>query len=199
MNTIPEVPYRDMDYFFRKKHWFGVQKRPDHKVTAAFPNRMELDQAITDLQRAGIRNDEMYTSLVRGGCSLTAPERLFSLAPFFVPIGLVAGAVIGAIMGMLTYFGYLKFFGIAPFHNSFWQSMQASSIVGAFTLGIISLIFGLRLPEYQPWKFETDLPEGTHLLMVRAVEGEQAAMIQRVLQRRVEDTSFPEVTEQLAA
>lgn len=197
---IPEILYRDMDYFFRKKHFFGAQKKSDHNVSALFRERNSFNHAVADLQENGFRNDEIYTAVSHEGSVLDVPMRIVSVAPFFVPAGIVVGLVLGAMLGWLMHLGYFQFMSIEPFVSaSPWQALAATSTVGGFVVGILALVFGMRWPENQPWKFESQLPEGTLFLMVRTLSDQEAEKARMILRANVRGTSFPSVTEKLAA
>lgn len=195
---MPDFAYRDIDYFFRKKRFFGP--KTERNVTAIFHSRPALDRAVKELQASDFRNDDIFIALSHKGTVLDLPLRIVSIAPFVVPAGIVLGLVLGGLLGWAAQAGWLQFMGIAPFLNgSALESASASGSVGGFIGGILGLVYGMRIPEYRPWKFETTMPEGTLFLVVRTVNPAETELAQRVLSPLMEKNSAPVVSEALAA
>jgi hypothetical protein len=194
----PDFAYRDLDYFFRKKKFFGHSG--EHNVFAIFRNRSSLDQAVVQLQESGFRSDDIFIAQAQHGTVLDLPLRIVSLAPFFVPLGIFTGAILGALFGVAAQQGILHFLGIEPFSmGTIWESMSASSSVGSFVGGILGIVIGMRIPEYQPWRYETTAPDGSLFLVVRAVDAEETRKARSILEVYAGENGHAQVSSELAA
>ncbi|MGZ3692857.1 MAG: hypothetical protein ACXWQO_01315, partial [Bdellovibrionota bacterium] len=56
--STTEFAYRDIDHFFRKRHFLGG-KMKENIVTARFHDRRNLERAVLALQAASFRNDNI--------------------------------------------------------------------------------------------------------------------------------------------
>lgn len=195
---IPEFAYRDIDYFFRKKKFLGHSH--ERNVTSVYSDRAALNLAVKELQANGFRNDDIFITTSHHGTVLDTPLRIVSIAPFLTPLGILVGLILGGLMGWLTQMGTLQFFGIQPFvMDSGLVAASASSAVGGFVGGILGLIYGMRIPEYNPWKYETSAPQGTLFLVVRTVNEEETTRAAEVLDMTMDANTHPVVSEELAA
>lgn len=201
MNTRDDVPhfqYRDMDYFFRKKRFFG--KGPaERNVYAVFENHAAMEETIRHLRSEGFANDDIFLTKVRNGTLLDSAVGAFSIEPFLVPLGVAGGMLLGALCGWLAYFGNFSFFGIEPFVSSGpLSSAIATSIAWGFIGGILGILTGLTFLEYNPEKFETSYPEGTPFLVVRTLGDMEMEKARRVLNAHLLGADFAKVNDAAA-
>jgi hypothetical protein len=198
-NDSTEFAYRDIDHFFRKRQ-FVTHPHMERTVMATFHNRTHLDDAVRALQYSDFRNDDIFLTKSHNGSVLDTSLSIVSIAPFLVPLLIVVGFIIGNLLGLVTHEGYLSYFGISPFvDHSIITSMAAHGTVGAFMGGMLGTFYGMRIPEYQPWKYETSEPDGTLFLVVRTTNQEEVRIARQAMAPFLERESKVEIREQKAA
>jgi hypothetical protein len=147
------------------------EQKTEKRAYAVFRNEASLDKAVQQLLKLGITGRRMLTYNCEQGNFLDHPEALIEskLGEGAIAGGLI-GLVIGAICGFTGLVGFGEAAGLVAFQNPF----EGFAVCVAFGLigGVLGAMIGRLIPQYKVEAYETALPDGCILLIVKDVTGE---------------------------
>lgn len=149
---------------------------PGDSVFTLFTERKIAEDAVQALLADGFSGKEISTHVSRGGTWLDDQQRYSTKVIEGTAIGVFSGLFLGGIVEAIFDFSILGF-------NRF-ESIIAFACIGGMLAGVIGLIIGMGLKEYDTEKYETDLPDGRLLLQVRTRDQVANARARAILEAR---------------
>lgn len=137
-------------------------------VVGVFADRSQAQQALSELRRAGFRDDQL--GLMASGDSeygTTATDPSDSYAAEGGATGLAAGAGIGALWGLGIAAGVLPAIGPAIAGGTL-AAILSSAAAGAAAAGLAGTLIGLGIPKEEAEYYESELRAGRIILTVQA-------------------------------
>lgn len=157
-----------------------LQQEMETTEFAVFRDKATLEGAVDHLVREGFLHSEIYTFVSHDGNLL---DHSGGLKESKLGEGLIFGVVIGVTAGAL--FGWLTGYGFStPFTSVAMPrffSLLLFAVIWGFIGGMLGALIGRSIPEYQESKYETNLPDGTILLILKIAGEARAALAHQVL------------------
>ena len=157
------------------------------KNTAAFgiyKSRSQAESAVTALQQAGFRSDDISVLLPDQQSSEEFAHEKNTKAPEGTTAGAVAGGAVGGTLGLLAGIGALAIPGLGPF-------IAAGPIMGALAGagaggtvgGLVGALVGMGIPEYEAKRYEGRVKDGGILLSVHCDNSEWVGRAKKILEQ----------------
>ncbi len=141
-----------------------MQNKPSHlAVVGVFSDRQDAERAITDLESAGFRDDQIgiLTRPDRGAGAATTRETGSKAGE-----GAATGAVVGGILGAAA---SLLIPGVGPvIAGGILATVLGSAAVGAAAGGVLGGLVGLGVPEDEARYYEGEFKAGRTIVTVKA-------------------------------
>ncbi len=151
-------------------------------VTALFSKRNEAEDAFHDLRQAGFELDRIGIVTRYGGETNAVPELQASHAEQGAATGVVAGGLVGSVVGWAAATGLLMVPGIGPvLAAGTLATVVGGAAAGAAAGGLVGGLIGMGIPEAEARHLEQALQQGSVLLTVEA--GERGAEAVDILTR----------------
>ncbi|HLK64750.1 MAG TPA: hypothetical protein VKU19_15000 [Bryobacteraceae bacterium] len=136
-------------------------------VFGIYPSRLEMEEAVDRLRRAGFRSADISALLQDNQGTKDFAHEKNTKAPEGFCAGVIAGAIIGAVLGWFTGTGQL----VIP---NLVSITAAGPIVAAFAgaggigilFGLIGALIGMTIPEYEARRYEGRIRQGGVLMSV---------------------------------
>lgn len=153
----------------------------NHMVTATFSSRVAAEDALRRLEAIGIAEDQlgMIVSDSTRGTTFTFEET--TKADESAAAGATFGGVVGAVLAGVAGAGTLAIPGL---NLVIWGPIVAGLAglgAGAVTGGLIGMLVGAGIPEYEAKLYEESVKEGGILLVVRTKDKEQRKLVRDLL------------------
>ena len=136
-------------------------------VFGIFPNRAATEEAVEHLRSAGFRNTDISVLFSDNQGTKDFAHEKNTKAPEGATTGAVAGVISGGVLGWLTGIGALAIPGIGPFIAA---GPIVAALAGAGAIGVvggmIGVLVGIGIPEYEARRYEGRIREGGVLLSV---------------------------------
>lgn len=167
--------------------------QPAHELTefSVFHDQAKLKDAVSTLVENGFLHSEISTYVSHDGNLL---DHRGALKESKLGEGLLLGVVVGVISGAIFGFGtgqeFFTPFRAIPMPRFF--SLVLFSVIWGFIGGVLGALIGRSIPEYQEEKYETSLPSGSMLVIVKVLEPEHAQTARRILEEYGGQTVNPE-------
>lgn len=134
-------------------------------AVGVFTDRKKAESAVTDLQRAGFRPEQIGVA-TRGpeAALLDEPGGHETKAPEGAVTGAVAGGALGGIAGAVA--GLIP--GVGPIVGlGLLAAIGGGAAAGAVTGGLVGTLVGLGIPEEEAQTYQVDLEGGRTLVTVK--------------------------------
>lgn len=140
----------------------------------------DANMIVDNLRAAGFANSEISILLPDRAESELGYEK-HSKAPEGISTGVGTGALLGGALGWLAGIGSLAIPGVGPFiaAGPIMAGLSGAAIGGAVG-GVSGGLIGLGLPEYEAKKYEGRIKEGSILLSVRALSGDELRVAEKI-------------------
>jgi hypothetical protein len=136
-------------------------------VFGIYPSRLEMEEAVDRLRRAGFRGTDISALLQDNQGTKDFAHEKNSKAPEGFTIGAIAGAILGGVLGWLIGIGSLSMPQLGALATA---GPAVAALAGAGALGIlaglIGALVGLGIPEYEARRFEGRIRHGGVLVSV---------------------------------
>jgi len=167
---------------------------------AIFDDRVQAQQAIAQLQRAGFTEKEIgVTARDSGDADVLAAEGVKKThAKEGAIAGVAAGAGVGALWGLGILAGVLPGIGTAIAGGTL-AAILSSAAAGAATAGVAGTLIGLGIPEDEAKYYDQEFQAGRIVVTVDAGSRFQEAQSILVQNRGYDMVSAPERMERDAA
>jgi len=170
-----------------------LPSQPHSETTefAIFRTQEDLEGAVNHLVENGYTHSELSTFTSHKGSLLDHRGSLKeSKIGEGLLLGIIVGALSGAIYGWSTDYQFFTPFRAFPMPRFF--SLVLLAVVWGFVGGVLGLLIGRSIPEYKEEKYETNLENGTILLMVKVAEAARARLARRVFKAHGGESISPE-------
>lgn len=157
-------------------------RQPDLELTefSVFHDQEKLKDGVSALVENGFLHSEISTYTSHDGNLLDHRGGLKeSKLGEGLLLGVAVGIVGGAIFGFSTGQEFFTPFRAIPVPRFF--SLVLFSVIWGFIGGVIGALIGRSIPEYREEKYETTLPSGDMLVIVKVLEPEHALTARRIL------------------
>jgi F0F1-type ATP synthase assembly protein I len=136
-------------------------------VFGIYPSRLEMEEAVDRLHRAGFRGTDISALLQENQGTKDFAHEKNTKAPEGLSAGAIAGAIVGGVLGWLIGIGALT----VPHSASLVAAgpiVAALAGIGALGVlgGIIGALVGMGIPEYEARRFEGRIRHGGVLVSV---------------------------------
>lgn len=157
-----------------------LQQETETAEFAVFHDKASLEGAVDHLVRDGFLHSEIYTFVSHEGSLLDHRGGLkeSKLGEGLV-LGVLIGVTAGAIFGWLTGYGFNTPFRAIEIPRFF--SLFLWAVIWGFIGGKLGALIGRSIPEYKESSYETNLPDGTILVILKVVEPERAEQARTVV------------------
>jgi len=164
-------------------------------VAGLFHDRSQAEQAIRDLQNAGISSDQIGIAMRDQAAQGEMAEQTGTKAAEGAVSGAVGGGLLGGLVGLLVGIGALAIPGIGPVIAGGALATAlgvgggtavAGAGIGATAGGILGALVGMGIPEEEARHFESGFQSGGILVTVNA--GNRVMDALAVLERNGADT-----------
>jgi len=146
------------------------------KNTAAFgifPNREQLEAAISSLKAEGYRNTDISVLYPENEGNKDFAHTKKTKAPEGATTGAGTGVVVGGALGWLAGIGAIAIPGIGPFIAAGpIMAALAGAGVGGTVGGLVGALVGMGIPEYEAKRYEGRIKSGGILLSVHCDDSE---------------------------
>ncbi len=157
-----------------------LQQELESTQFATFTDKAQLEEVVQHLVKDGFLHSEIYTFVAKGGSLLDHPGNLKeSKMGEGLLFGVAIGVAAGAIFGWLTGLGFSTPFLTVPIPRFF--SLVVGAVIWGFIGGIFGTLIGRSIPEYKESRYETNLPDGTILLVLKVFEPVRARLARSIL------------------
>jgi hypothetical protein len=136
-------------------------------VFGIYPSRLEVEEAVEHLRRAGFRGTDISVLLQDNQGTKDFAHEKNTKAPEGSAAGVIAGGIAGGVLGWLTGIGALVIPGLGAFiaAGPIVAALAGVGAVGALG-GMIGALVGLGIPEYEAMRFEGRIRDGGALISV---------------------------------
>ena len=137
-------------------------------VFGIYQNRVQLDDAVNALHRAGFRNTDTSVLFSENEGSKDFAHERHTKAPEGAISGASLGAVVAGTVGFLAAIGAVAIPGVAPLFVTAGPIMGllAGVGVGGTAGAIIGALAGIGIPEYEAKRYDGRMKQGGILLSV---------------------------------
>ncbi len=144
--------------------------RTSSTVVGVFTNRVQAEDAIAELRRAGFRDSQigLVARTVDGDVQRTDGNGE-TMAGEGAVAGAVAGAGIGGLVGLGVISGVIPVIGPAIAAGTLGVILT-NALGGAAIAGIVGALVGLGVPEDDAQYYESEVKGGRYLVTVEAAE-----------------------------
>jgi hypothetical protein len=151
-------------------------------VFGIFPSRLEVEEAVEHLRRAGFRGTDISVLFQDNQGTKDFAHEKNTKAPEGSTTGVIAGGIAGGVLGWLTGIGALVIPGLGPFiaAGPIVAALAGVGAVGALG-GIIGALVGMGIPEYEAKRFEGRIRDGGVLLSVHCDNSDWVRRAKEVL------------------
>jgi hypothetical protein len=141
----------------------------DTTVVGVFTNQREAQEAIREIKRRGIREDQIgvISRADNRGTNSDPSAGDGTLAAEGAALGAAAGAGVGALWALGIAAGALPAVGPVIAGGTL-AAVAASAAGGAVTAGLIGALVGLGIPESEARFYESEVKSGRTLITVRS-------------------------------
>jgi len=150
-------------------------------VTATFTTRTSAENALRNLETAGIREDQVslvVTEETRGNhFQLTEKSR----ADEGAAAGATFGGIVGAVLGSVLAAGTIAIPGLNLIVVGSLASSLAGLGAGAATGGLLGALVGAGIPAHEAQLYENEIKQGNILLAVKPDTSEQQSRVKDIL------------------
>ena len=152
-------------------------------VFGVFANRLETEEAVEHLRRAGFRNTDISVLFPDNQGTKDFAHEKNTKAPEGSTTGVVAGGITGGVLGWLTGIGALAIPGLGPFvaAGPIVAALAGAGAVGTLG-GIIGALIGMGIPEYVAKRYEEKVKAGNILLSVHAETSDEVKRVKEIFE-----------------
>jgi len=152
-------------------------------VFGIYPNRTAAEEAMGHLRSAGFRKTDSSVLFPENQGTKDLAHEKNTKAPEGLTAGAILGVTIGGVLGYLIAGGILAIPGLTPYTTA---GPIVSVLAGAGALGIlggiIGVLIGVGMPEYEAKRFEGRIRDGGVLLSVHCDNREWCKRAKNVLE-----------------
>ena len=142
-------------------------------VFGIYPSRLEMDEAVDRLRRAGFRGTDISALMQDNHGTKDFAHEKNTKTPEGLSVGAIAGVIVGGVLGWLLGIGSLSIPRLVAF-------TAAGPVVGALAgagalgivFGIIGALVGVGIPEYEARRYEGRIRHGGVLVSVHCDNAE---------------------------
>jgi uncharacterized membrane protein len=152
-------------------------------ITATFKNRIAAEEALTQLEDIGIREEQIslvVTDETRGSSfDIKETNKMDEGAA----IGATTLGVVGAVLGSLLAAGVVAIPGLNLVVAGAVISGLAGMGAGAAAGGFVGALVGMGIPEHEAKLYENEVKKGSILVAVKTESSEQKKIVKDILHR----------------
>jgi hypothetical protein len=153
-----------------------------HFVTATFETHMAAENALQNLENAGIDDSQVsvvVTDEARGGFNIETHSR----ADEGVAGGATAGGIVGAVLGSLLAAGTIAVPGLNLVVTGALAGALAGLATGATAGGLLGGLIGAGISEHEAKIYEEDIKNGAILIAVKTQDEAQRKRVKNILEQ----------------
>ena len=152
-------------------------------VFGIYPSRLEMEEAVDRLRRAGFRSTDVSALLQDNQGTKDFAHEKSTKAPEGASVGLIVGVIVGGVLGWMAGIGALTMPRLTTL-TAAGPILAALAGIGAFgVLGaIIGALAGLGIPEYEARRYAGRIRNGGVLVSVHCDSHEWVRKAKEVME-----------------